>query len=322
MKFGLHLGTRGVAARAGGLKRVAQHCERLGLSHFGLSDHVIIPARTDSRYPYNDEGTWPASDTGLCLEQITALTWAAAATERIRLLTSVMVLMHRPPVLAAKMLATLDTLSEGRLTLGVGVGWMAEELSVLGAPRFHRRGAASDEYIRAFRALWTQDEPVMTGDFVRFSGVRFAPKPASKVPVWVGGEGAAARRRAGRLGDGWYPVGRNPRAMLDTPALFAEGLADVHRHAESAGRDPAEIAIAMFVPWYRLGAELPRPQGGRLPFTGSAARIAEDVAEFGERGLDHLIIGFESDDLNETLELIEAFAGEVAHCGPGADSYS
>ncbi|MDE0208071.1 MAG: LLM class flavin-dependent oxidoreductase, partial [Candidatus Tectomicrobia bacterium] len=150
MQFGLHLGTRGVAARAGGLKRVAQHCERLGLSHFGLSDHVIIPARTDSRYPYNDEGTWPASDTGLCLEQITALTWAAAATERIRLLTSVMVLMHRPPVLAAKMLATLDTLSEGRLTLGVGVGWMAEELAVLGAPRFDRRGAASDEYIRAF----------------------------------------------------------------------------------------------------------------------------------------------------------------------------
>lgn len=312
MEFGLHLGTRGVVARADGLRRVARHCEHLGLSHFGLSDHVIIPARTASRYPYNDSGTWPASDTGLCLEQITALTWAAAATDRLRLLTSVMVLMHRPPVLAAKMLATLDALSGGRLTLGVGVGWMAEELSVLGSPPFDRRGAASDEYIRAFRALWTQDDPSMEGDFVQFSGVRFAPRPASKLPVWIGGEGAAARRRAGRLGDGWYPVGRNPQAMLDTPELFARALSEVHRHAESAGRDPAAIDTAMFVPWYRLGTELPRPEGGRLPFTGSAPRIAEDVAAFARQGLNHLIIGFESDDLDETLDLIEAFAREVA----------
>ena len=314
MKFGLHLGTRGVVARADGLRRVAQHCERLGLSHFGLSDHVIIPARTASRYPYSDSGAWPASDTGLCLEQITALTWAAAATERIRLLTSVMVLMHRPPVLAAKMLATLDVLSEGRLTLGVGVGWMAEELAVLGAPPFDRRGSASDEYIRAFRSLWTQAEPVMDGEFVRFAGVRFAPKPASKLPIWVGGEGPAARRRAGRLGDGWYPVGRNPRAVLDTPALFAEALADVRRHAEAAGRNPEDMDTAMFVPWYRLGTELPRPEGGRLSFTGSAEHLSEDVAAFGERGLKHLIIGFESDDLGETLELIEQFAKEVADC--------
>ena len=314
MKFGLHLGTRGVVAHADGLRRVAQHCERLGLSHFGLSDHVIIPARTDSRYPYNDDGIWPASDTGLCLEQITALTWAAAATERIRLLTSVMVLMHRPPVLAAKVLATLDTLSQGRLTLGVGVGWMAEELSVLGAPRFDRRGAASDEYIRAFRALWTQDDPVMDGDYVQFSDVRFAPKPAANLPVWVGGEGVAARRRAGRLGDGWYPVGRNPGAMLDTPALFADALADVHRHAEMAGRNPGEIDAAMFIPWYRLGTELPRPEGGRLPFTGSPARIAEDVAAYAEQGLNHLIIGFESNDLGETLDLIEAYARDIADC--------
>ena len=312
MKFGLHLGTRGVVALADGLKRVAQHCERLGLSHFGLSDHVIIPARTASRYPYNDEGTWPASDTGLCLEQITALTWAAAATERIRLLTSVMVLMHRPPVLTAKMLATLDLLSQGRLTLGVGVGWMAEELSVLGSPPIDRRGAASDEYIRAFRTLWTQDDPAMSGDYVQFSDVRFAPRPASKLPIWIGGEGVAARRRAGRLGDGWYPVGRNPRAMLDTPALFAEALADVHRHAESAGRNPGKIETAMFVPWYRLGTELPRPEGGRLPFTGSRARITEDVAAFAEQGLNHLIIGFESNDLSETLDLVEAFVREIA----------
>jgi hypothetical protein len=102
--------------------------------------------------------------------------------------------------------------------------------------------------------------------------------------------------------------------MLDTPALFAKALADVHRHAELAGRNPQEIDTAMFVPWYRLGTELPRPEGGRLPFTGSAARITEDVAAFAKQGLNHLIIGFESNDLGETLDLIEAFAREIADC--------
>ncbi len=139
MQFGLHLGTRGVATRPEGIREMARHCEAMGLSHLGFSDHVVIARSVDSRYPYNESGRWPARDTGICLEQITTIAFAAAVTERIRLVTSVMVLPYRPPVLAAKMLATADVLSKGRLVVGAGIGWMAEEMVVLGGPGYQNR---------------------------------------------------------------------------------------------------------------------------------------------------------------------------------------
>ena len=142
MDCGLHFGTRRVAGTPQGLSALAQHCESLGLAHFALSDHVVIPRRVDSRYEYHESGNWPAADTGFCLEQITTLSYVAALTKRIRLLTSVMVLPYRPPLLTAKMLATADVLSGGRVTAGVGVGWMAEEMAALGTPPFERRVSA------------------------------------------------------------------------------------------------------------------------------------------------------------------------------------
>ncbi len=313
MKFGLHLGTRGVAASPAGIRAIAQHCERLGYQFFGFNDHVVIGSQVDSRYPYLDSGIWPAADTGTCLEQLTALTYVAAVTERIRLLTSVMVLPHRPPVLAAKMLATLDVLSAGRLTVGVGVGWMAEEFSGLSTPAFAARGAVSDEYIHAFRTLWTEGLPSMEGEHVQFRDVLFAPKPVQlpHPPIWIGGESPAARRRAAQLGDGWYPVGRNPRHLLDTPATFGGALMEVHRDAEELGRDPKVIDTAMFAPWFQFDTAVPRAEGGTLPFTGSPQRIAEDATAFAAAGLNHLIIGFESNDLAQALDRIDRFATEV-----------
>ena len=124
MKFGLHFGSRGVAGEPDALKAIAQKAESLGYEHFGMSDHVIVARNVDSAYPYSKTGKFFAQDTGISLEQVTALSFVASATNRIRLLTSVMVLPHRHPVLAAKMLATVDVLSKGRLTVGVGVGWM------------------------------------------------------------------------------------------------------------------------------------------------------------------------------------------------------
>jgi alkanesulfonate monooxygenase SsuD/methylene tetrahydromethanopterin reductase-like flavin-dependent oxidoreductase (luciferase family) len=123
MDFGLHLGTRGAAAHPDNLARIAQHADGLGLAYLGFSDHVVIARSIDSRYPYNETGDWPGVATGFCLEQLSCLAYAAAITKRIRLLTSVMVLPHRPPVLTAKTLATVDVLSKGRVTVGVGVGW-------------------------------------------------------------------------------------------------------------------------------------------------------------------------------------------------------
>lgn len=314
MQFGLHLGTRGPAASPDSLLAIACRAEALGFAHLGLSDHVVIAAKVDSTYPYTQSGTWFAQDTGTCLEQVTTLGFVAAATQRIRLLTSILVLPHRQPLLAAKMLATVDVLSKGRLTVGVGAGWMAEELALLGAPPFPARGRASDEYIEAFRTLWAAERPTYAGRFVAFDRVLFAPKPVQRPhpPIWVGGETAPARRRAGRLGDGWYPVSNNPAAPYDTPELYGAGLAEVRAAAAAAGRDPAAIDAALFAIRHRVGAAEQSRDGGRLSFTGSVAAILDDIAAYREQGLRHLVIGAESNELAPTLDRIEAFAEVMA----------
>ena len=309
MDFGLHLGTRGTAAMADGLTALAQQADALGFRYLGFSDHIVIARQVDSRYPYNESGEWPAVGTGTCLDQLGCLIFAGALTRQIRLLTSVMVLPHRPPIQTAKLLSTADTLTGGRVTVGVGVGWMAEELALLGSPPFERRGAASDEYIQAFRKLWHDPAPAMNGEFVSFDGLMFEPKPAQAggPPIWVGGEGRPARRRAAQLGDGWYPTIRNPKVPLDTAERFRNAYDDVHRLAEAAGRDPAALDTAIFAPGYSLG----EVSGERSSFTGTAEQIAGDIRAYGEAGVKHIVIGFESDDLQDSLDRIESFARDV-----------
>lgn len=314
MDFGLHLGTRGAAAHPDNLARIAQHADGLGLAYLGFSDHVVIARSIDSRYPYNETGDWPGVATGFCLEQLSCLAYAAAITKRIRLLTSVMVLPHRPPVLTAKTLATVDVLSKGRVTVGVGVGWMREEIEALGsAPPFDRRGAASNEYIRAFRTMWTEERPDFDGEFVKVGNIMFEPKPAQSPgpPIWVGGEGRAARRRAATLGDGWYPTIRNPKEPLDDPRRLAAALSDMQGHAHAAGRKPGDIDVAIFAPNYALGEPQKAPGGGRMTFTGSAEEIAADARAFGDAGVRHINIGFESSDLDDVLGKLDAFMKEV-----------
>lgn len=313
MQFGLHLGIRGPAADPDSLKVIAAEAEVLGFTHLGFSDHVVIAEDVNSPYPYTKTGRWFAEDSGECLEQITTLGYVAAATSRIRLLTSVMVLPHRPPVLAAKMLNTVDVLSKGRLTVGVGVGWMAEEIALLNGPAFEHRGAAADEYIQAFKTLWTEDQPRLRGEHVGFDGLKFFPKPVQSPhpPIWIGGEAKAARRRAGRVGDGWYPVGNNPSAVFDTPARYAAGSADVTAAAEAAGRDPSDVARGLFAIWYKLGEPEAAVEGGRRSLTGSRDDILGDIDAFRDAGLQHLVIGGESSDLQQCLDRMRGFESEV-----------
>ena len=313
MKFGLHFGSRGTAGEPDSLKAIAQSAEALGYEHFGMSDHVVVATDVESAYPYSETGKFFAQDTGISLETVTALSFVAAATSRIRLLTSVLVLPHRQPVLAAKMLATVDVLSKGRLTAGVGIGWMAEEIALLGGPAFKDRAPASEEYIEAFRELWTADKPAKHGVHVDFDNMLFAPKPEQtpRLPIWVGGEAQGALKRAGRLGDGWYPVAANPRIPLDTPELYASSLGQVHAAAAAAGRNPADIAAAMLAINSRIGQEKEGRDGARMIFTGSAQAIVDDIGRFGEVGLQHFLIGGDGSDLSGTIERMEQFASEV-----------
>jgi len=313
MKIGLHVGTRGAALDPDALLTIARKTEELGFSHLGFSDHLVIANQVDSPYPYTKSRVWFAQDSGDCLDQLTTLAFVAAGTNSLRLLTSVMVIPHRPPMLTAKMLATADILSRGRVTVGIGAGWMEEEINLLGAPTFKRRGKLVDETLAAMQILWTDADPVFDGEFVSFRDLKFEPKPVQEPhpPIWVGGETKPARRRAGQVGDGWYPVGNNPSSPYDNVERFAKGLADMHRYAEEAGRDPEKIEIALNGLWFRMDETFENEDGQRMPFTGSDAAIIDDIGAYGEAGLDELIIGFESDDLQVSLDRLDAFADRI-----------
>ena len=194
MKYGFSVATRGPLATADSLVAIARHGEEMGFDFVGVSDHIIIPKDIRSRYPYSLSGEFAGADPGECLEQLTVVAFLAAATSKIKLLTTVLVLPHRNPVHTAKVFASIDVLSGGRLIAGCGVGWMREEFEALGAPPFDRRGAVSDEYLKAFKELWSKDDPEFDGEFVSFRNVRFAPQPVQKPhpPIWIGGESPPA----------------------------------------------------------------------------------------------------------------------------------
>src|SRR5262245_7580294 len=241
MKFGFGLPTRGPLATPESLATLARQGEELGFAIISVSDHVIIPKTIASTYPYNESGKFAGSASGEYMEQLSLLSFLVGITSSVKLLTSVMVLPHRPPVLTAKILATIDVLSHGRLIVGCGVGWMREEFEAIGAPSYDERGSVGDEYIRAFKELWTSDNPTFEGKYCRFANVAFAPKPVQKPhpPIWTGGESPAALRRAGRLANAWYPIGSNPHFPVGTPAQLADYVAEGNRYANGEGGVPS-----------------------------------------------------------------------------------
>ena len=206
MKFGLGLTTRGIFTNRETYLVVARAADKAGFDYLAVTDHLITPRNQISKYPYTISGAMVGMDDGHCLDQLTTVAFLAACTEKIRLLTSVMVVPHRPAVLAAKMLATIDVLSNGRLILGVGAGWMQEEIETLGA-QFETRGKLTDETLAAFKELWTKPAPAFDGSYVKFKDVVFEPKPIQKPhpPIWIGGAADATVRRAAELATACNP---------------------------------------------------------------------------------------------------------------------
>lgn len=312
MDFGFSLPTSGPMAAPDMLSAVARRGDELGFGFAGASDHIVIPRRIQSTYPYSPTGEFGSS--GECLEQLTVLAFVAGVTSNLRLLTSVMVLPHRNPVHTAKILSSIDVLSGGRMILGCGVGWMEEEFEALGAPPYRDRGAVGDEYIRAFKELWTSDDPSFDGEHVRFSDLAFEPKPVQKPhpPIWVGGESPQALRRAATLGDGWYPLGGNPRFPVGTAEQLSEAISRLHRYAEEAGRDPSDIDLTYSAGWDDTPDTRSRPAGERRPFTGPPEQVVADIHAFAKIGVRHMRVGFQGASLSETLDRMERFASDVA----------
>ncbi len=318
MDFGLHIGTRGCLTTRDNIMAMASGAEAAGYAIIGVADHLIVPIQTGVRYPYTADGIWPGAPTGECFDAIATLTFLAGFTRTVKLLTSVLVVPYRPAVLTAKLLSTADSLSGGRIIAGVGSGWMKEEFDALQTPPFEVRGAVTDEYIRAWKALWTEDRPAMSGTHVKFDNVVFKPKPTSKPhpPVWVGGESAPALRRAAAMGEGWYPVSNNAQILLDTPAKLKEGIARLHRAAEKIGRDPGSIDIAYV--WFKppQWAAVKDPDGNRQMFTGSPDDMLADAAAFAAVGVKHLILYAQQPTIEATLDVQQRFAEDVVRKTP------
>ncbi len=313
MQFGFQTMLRGAAASPEGIGAIARTGEAAGFDLIAPNDHIVVPGGIESAYPYTEDGIWPGASVGEAHEQLTALAWIAGRTERLRILTSVMVVPYRAPVLTAKIVATADVLSEGRVILGCGAGWMREEFEAVGAPDFAERGRVTDEYLRIFKELWTSDNPSYEGRYARFSDILFEPKPARKPhpPIWIGGESKAALRRAARLGDGWYPAANNPRHRVATPAHLAARLGDLRAVCEAEGRDPDELHVGFFHTGPVGGPARPDGEGGRAVLTGAPADVAADIAAFEAAGLDTLVTIFQRPDLSETLEAMERFGTET-----------
>ena len=214
----------------------AQAAEKAGFESIWVFEHAVIPADYQSRYPYNAEGRIAIEDDDLP-DPLGLLAYLAGVTTRLLLGTGVLILPQRSPVICAKECATVDRVSRGRLRLGIGVGWLREEAEAVGT-RFEDRGARTDEYIEAMRVLWREPEPTFHGSYTHFDRAKSNPKPfqTGGVPILVGGDSVAAARRAGRLGDGYFPIGLRHDD-------FTARVATVRAAAEERGRDPETIEL-------------------------------------------------------------------------------
>lgn len=263
MKLGLHALGIGAGADRAVIAEVSAAAERCGFATLWSGEHVVMVDQSTSRYPYSDDGQIAVPAQADWIDPMIGLAFAAAATSTIGIATGVLLLPEHNAVHLAKQAATLDTLSGGRFTLGIGIGWSREEFDALGVP-FERRGARTAEYVAAMRTLWRDDVASFGGEFVSFDSVRVNPKPVRdrRIPIVLGGNSDAALRRAAAWGDGWY--GFN---VDDVPAA-AERIATLQALCREADRDPDEL---------RLAVALRDPQ-------------RSDVAALAELGVDELVV--------------------------------
>jgi probable F420-dependent oxidoreductase len=313
MQIGFSAPTAGPMAGADDLTRLCQGAEALGFGYATFSDHVVIPTDIDSRYPYSESGEFSNAGNGERNEQLIQLAFVAAKTTKLRLVTSVMVIPHRPAVLAAKQLATIDVLSGGRLAVGIGAGWMKEEFEAIGAPPFEKRGKVTDEYMMAFRELWTNDKPRFAGEFVAFDNIVFAPKPVQKpgIPLWVGGESGPALRRTAKLGDAWYPIGNNPINPLDSLERYRAQVDRLRQMTAEAGRDPKSVALVLRSPRHGEKENPVAGDGNRRLFTGKPDAIVGDLKNLQAMGVASVDFGFAGATVDQMLEEMKRFAGQV-----------
>ena len=274
----------GPFGRPAGAVEVAQAAEAAGFDSLWAVDHVVVPAGYRSKYPYAQSGRMPGPEDAPIPDPLVWLSYVAAVTSTIRLATGIMVLPQRSPLVIAKEAATLDVLSEGRLILGVGAGWLEEEFDALGVP-FASRGKRMDDYITAMRAAWSETTASHHGNFVSFDSVIVRPQPVNgAVPIVIGGHSKAAARRAGTLGDGFFPG-----ATADLAPL----IEIMRRTAAEMGRDSDSIEI-----------------------TAAGALTEDGVRRLERLGVARVIVPIPTYKGGEVALALQRFAHDVMSCFP------
>jgi probable F420-dependent oxidoreductase len=269
--------------------RFCREAEARSIASLWVSDHVVFPRAKSGEYP---GGRFPHAPDTPYLEPVAVLAAAAMVTERARLGSSVFILGHRHPVVMAKMLTSIDALSNGRLICGVGVGWWEEELTTLGVP-FKQRGRHADEILKIFKTLWTSDHPTFAGEFFQFGDLGFQPKPVQKPhpPIWVGGNSPGAFRRVVEYGDGWH-------ATYLQPEPLRESLAKLRAVADAAKRPFDTIELSMRV-------------ATKGPIKESRQQLVDLLGAYKKAGLTHVMLDIRRDSLTEMLEALDAVTTDV-----------
>lgn len=304
MKFGFAVPS---STDGEGLVRLAQRAEELGFESVWTGDHIVLPTEGTNQYPYTEDGSFSRGSDVPFLETMTLLSYIAARTSRIKVGSTVVILPYRNPIVQAKMFASLDVLTGGRVICGVGVGWLEKEFDTLGVS-YADRGAMSDEFLEIFKKLWTEDHPVHNGRFYSFDGIQLYPKPVQKphVPIWVGGHTKRAVRRTARFGNAWHPT-------RQTPDYVAGLLPYLREEAEKAERNVDDIVVSLKRSLHFTDIGLAEPDTIR---TGGAViaptrQVIDDIHYCQDLGIHQLTYDFRSSGINECIRTLEHFAERV-----------
>jgi len=292
MRFGVHLVAAGTMIEGDMIARVAARAEELGYDSLWVSDHIVFPTELSVPYPYSPDGNLPFDPANPFLEPFTVLSYAAAVTQTIKIGTSVIIIPYRDPIIMAKIVSTLDVLSNGRFIFGAGIGWLDEEFKALRLER-KNRVPQTEEALAAMQACWTQANPEFHGKFYDFSDIKFSPKPRQKPhpPIWFGGTTMPALKRAVELGTGW-------QSIWETPEKVAEKVGIIRDLCDQAGKDFETFDISINV-------------NNKVPLT------VDTVRQFEEAGVNMMFMprSFQA-DVDSMIETMETFERDVkGPCG-------
>lgn len=304
MKLGVFLPVSGRAAVPEVLAEAAQQAENLGYDSVWAAERLVNPWEMKTAYPYKDNQQWFVAPDVPFLEPLTCLSFLSGVTKKVKLGISVAVLPYRHPLYTARVATSIDTLSNGRLILGVGIGWMVEEFDALGVP-FKQRGARSNEQLQIFNTLWKDERPRFDGKHYQFDPVSVSPKPVQKprFPIWTGGESEPAQQRAAKYADAWFSY-----FVKITPQDMAAKFANVQKLAAAAGRDPAQIQLCCCRPVEITREPVPQVDD---ELKGTPEQLIAALKRFKDIGVQHMALQFMVGRWPERKEKIDRFAKEV-----------